>query len=86
MTAKAEPKARTTGVLADQSGGTLDEVKYLVRKLGIRPIGRAGTLRLFDQSAVEQIRDALARKRARQSKQQPQLIHLFRSETVTPSL
>ncbi len=40
-----------------------DEVLYAIRKAGIQPVGRAGIVRLFPESAVVAVRDFLAAKR-----------------------
>lgn len=53
------PQLRTPGVIASELGAPLSRVLYLLRKLNIRPIGRAGVLRLFDRKAVEIIRAEL---------------------------
>ena len=56
------PQLRTPGVIADELGVPLSRVLYVLRKRShdIRPIGRAGVLRLFDRSAVDKVRDELA--------------------------
>jgi hypothetical protein len=63
------PHLRTPGVIAAELGVPLPRVLYLLRKLGhsIRPVARAGTLRLYDRSAVGLLRDhmRLAGKGAR---------------------
>jgi hypothetical protein len=53
------PRLRTVGVLAEEVGASLAQVLYLIRKLNVQPIGRAGTLRLFDQEATEAVRAEL---------------------------
>lgn len=53
------PRLRTPGVIADELGVPLKRVLYALDKLGIRPIGRAGTLRIFDRSAVDRVRAEL---------------------------
>lgn len=53
------PQLRTPGVIADELSAPLSRVLYILRKHNIRPIGRAGVLRLFDRSAVDAVRDAL---------------------------
>jgi hypothetical protein len=55
------PQLRTPGVIADELGVSLSRVLYVLRKRGhaIRPIGRAGCLRLYDRTAVEMVRDEL---------------------------
>lgn len=50
------PQLRTPGVIASELDAPLSRVLYLLRKLNIRPIGRAGVLRLYDRHAVEVIR------------------------------
>lgn len=61
MAANDIPQLRTVGVIAEELNAPLPRVLYILRKHGhdIRPIGRAGTLRLFDRSAVEIVRDEL---------------------------
>jgi hypothetical protein len=53
------PQLRTPGVIASELGESLDRVLYALRRHNIRPIGRAGVLRLYDRAAVEAVRDAL---------------------------
>jgi hypothetical protein len=62
------PRLRTPGVIADELGVPLTRVLYVLRKRGhaIRPIGRAGCLRLYDRTAVEMVRDELRVIRGRQ--------------------
>ena len=43
----------------------LSRVLYLLRKLNIKPIGRAGVLRLYDHAAVETLRGELIPTRPR---------------------
>ena len=50
------PQLRTPGVIAAEVGAPLGRVLYVLRKHGIRPIGRAGTLRLFDSDAAARVR------------------------------
>jgi hypothetical protein len=56
---KTIPQLRTPGVIAGELDAPLSRVLYVLRKLGIKPIGRAGVLRLYDRSAVEAVRTAL---------------------------
>lgn len=57
------PQLRTPGVIAAELGVSLAKVLYILRHRGdIRPIGRAGTLRLYDRSAVDLVRAALAQR------------------------
>jgi hypothetical protein len=53
------PQLRTPGVIASELDAPISRVLYLLRKLNIRPIGRAGVLRLYDRKAVEIIRAEL---------------------------
>ena len=53
------PQLRTPGVIAAELDAPINRVLYLLRKLNIRPIGRAGVLRLYDRTAVEIIRAEL---------------------------
>ena len=54
------PQLRTPGVIAAQLQAPLNRVLYALRSRNVRPIGRAGTIRLYDQAAVERVREALA--------------------------
>ncbi|MHB1424761.1 MAG: hypothetical protein ACYC3I_16445 [Gemmataceae bacterium] len=51
------PQLRTPGVIAAELGVCLSRVLYVLRTRGhfIRPIDRAGVLRLYDQAAVEKV-------------------------------
>ena len=55
------PQLRTPGVIADELGAPLSRVLYVLRKRNqdIKPIGRAGVLRLYDLTAVEAVRNEL---------------------------
>jgi len=54
------PQLRTPGVIAAELGIPLGRVLYILRtRPHIRPIGRAGCLRLYDRKAVEDVRRAL---------------------------
>jgi hypothetical protein len=55
------PQLRTPGVIAAEVGAPLGRVLYILRTRGhlIRPIGRAGCLRLYDRAATEMVREAL---------------------------
>jgi hypothetical protein len=61
----------STGQIAEQIGEDRDAVSYAIRKAGVQPVGRAGLVRLFPQSAVETIRTFLATRR-RPTQSQPQ--------------
>jgi hypothetical protein len=53
------PQLRTPGVIAAELDAPLSRVLYILRNRNIKPIGRAGVLRLYDRAAVETVRDAL---------------------------
>jgi hypothetical protein len=55
------PQLRTPGIIAAELGAPLNRVLYILRARShiIKPIGRAGVLRLYDRAAVEMVRDAL---------------------------
>lgn len=52
-------KLKTLCTIARELGVPLHRVQYAVLARGIKPIGRAGMLRLFDSRGVEQIAAAL---------------------------
>ena len=55
------PQLRTPGVIASQLNVPLGRVLYVLRTRShfIHPIGRAGILRLYNQAAVDAVRDEL---------------------------
>jgi hypothetical protein len=53
----------STGQIAAEIGADRDADAYAIRKAGIEPVGRAGLVRLFPQSAVDTVRTFLAGKR-----------------------
>ncbi len=53
----------TTGQIAEQIGSDRDRVAYAIRKARVEPVGRAGMVRLFPQSAVGIVREFLAANR-----------------------
>jgi hypothetical protein len=60
------PQLRTVGVIATELDKPLHRVQYVLRKLNIKPIGRAGVLRLYDRATVEAVREALRKMDERQ--------------------
>ena len=54
------PQLRTAGVIAAELNAPLSRVLYILRYRNIKPIGRAGVLRLYDRAAVDGVRAALA--------------------------
>jgi hypothetical protein len=65
-TGPAEPTLITPGVIARQVKKPLHRVTYiLANRKHIRPSARAGTLRLYDEQAVAQVRHELTAIEAR---------------------
>ena len=63
-----EPTLNTSGVIAQQLGVSLHRVTYVIKtRRHIKPLARAGRLRLYDQSAVAMIRHELNAIDARHS-------------------
>ena len=55
------PKLITPGVIADQVGKSLQRVQYiLATRPHIRPVAKAGRIRLYESKAIEQVREALS--------------------------
>ena len=57
----------TTGQIAQQVNADRDRVSYAIRKTGVKPVGRAGLVRLFPQSAVATVREFLQSRRAKEN-------------------
>lgn len=51
----------TIGSIARQCGVAVHRVEYILRTRRIDPVGRAASVRLFDEEAVEQIASELRR-------------------------
>jgi hypothetical protein len=66
--ANGTPQLRTPGVIADELGVPVSRVLYVLQKRSheIKPIGRAGVLRLYDRTAVELVRNELCQMDQRQ--------------------
>ncbi|QEL15900.1 hypothetical protein [Limnoglobus roseus] len=63
MTTTIVPTLITPGVIAAEVGVPLHRVTHiLATRPHIRPSARAGTLRLYDQAAVEAVRAEIERK------------------------
>jgi hypothetical protein len=62
------PQLRTPGVIAAEVDAPLGRVLYILRARShlIKPIGRAGCLRLYDRAATEMVRDTLREMDQRQ--------------------
>ena len=62
------PRLRTVGVLAAELNAPLHRVLHILRtRFKIRPAAMAGTLRLYDSQAVDQVRRELNAIDARRS-------------------
>jgi hypothetical protein len=57
-----------TRQIAEQVNEDCHRVSYAIRKAGVKPIGCAGIVRLFPQSAVSTVREFL---KSRQRKENP---------------
>ncbi len=53
----------SSGQIAAEIGEDRDRVSYAIRKAGVKPVGRAGLVRLFPESAIAAIRAFLDAKR-----------------------
>ena len=53
----------TTGDIAKRLNADRDSVAYAIRKAKIKPVGRAGIVRLFSGTALATVGDFLERKR-----------------------
>ncbi len=58
----------STGQIAEEIGQDRDRVSYAIRKVGVKPVGQAGLVRLFPQSAANTVREFLE---SRQGKENP---------------
>lgn len=57
----------STGRIAEEIGEDRDSVSYAIRKAGIQPVGRAGLVRLFPQSAIDAVKGFLNTRRPAQA-------------------
>lgn len=55
----------TVGVIARQLGQPVHKITYVIKTRGIRPIGRAGVARVYDEAAVRMIAEEIRRIDAR---------------------
>lgn len=58
---QSEPALATLGAIADRCGKKVHQVAWVVRKLHLKPRGRAGRLRVFGDKDVETIIAELTR-------------------------
>jgi len=56
-----EIQALTMGVMAERLGVPIHKAQYLVKSRNIKPIERAGNLRIFDEKAIEKLQRELKR-------------------------
>ena len=54
-------KLLTTGVIAERIGVPLHRVVYIIQSRGIKPIARAGPANVYDDAAMESVRDEVRR-------------------------
>ena len=66
--ANSTPQLRTPGIIAAELEAPLSRVLYILRTRCnlIKPVARAGCLRLYDRAAVEAVRDAIRQMDKRQ--------------------
>jgi len=50
----------STGQIADALGEDRDRVSYAIRKMGVKPLGRVGPVRVFPQSVMVRVKAFLA--------------------------
>jgi hypothetical protein len=51
----------TVGVIAERLGEPLHRIEYVLRTRAVKPIGMAGNSRVYDDDALDQIREELRR-------------------------
>jgi hypothetical protein len=56
-----QPVFNTVGTIAQRLAEPLHRVEYVIGARGIKPIGRAGNLRVFSEAAVQRIAGELRR-------------------------
>jgi len=67
----AVPRLVTVGVIGERLGVQVARVAYILRtRPHIRPAARAGTVRLYREIAVAQVRDALGEIEARREQKE----------------
>lgn len=59
MNSTNEPQLLTPGRLAEALDVPLHRVQHVLKTRDIRPIARAGTLRLYNKAAVDRVREEL---------------------------
>ena len=62
-----EPKQMTLGVVAAKLGEPIHVIEYIVRARNIRPVSRAGKLRVFDTEGFDEIKRQLATRPAQRA-------------------
>lgn len=59
--AASAPLVPTVGEISRRLGAPQHRIEYIVRSRDIRPVSRAGNIRVFDESAVQFIASELRR-------------------------
>lgn len=54
----------TSGSIAEQLGVDRDRVAYLLRKARVKPLGRAGIVKVYPEKTVEIVADLLQQSQA----------------------
>jgi hypothetical protein len=61
MTATEVGRLWTVGAIAHRAGVGVHRVEYVIERIGVRPMGRAGIARVFDEQAVTIIEGEIER-------------------------
>lgn len=56
----------TTGKIAEQLGVSRDAVAYAILRIGIKPLDRAGMVRVFPERALQDVKTFLEKKNHKQ--------------------
>jgi hypothetical protein len=64
-----DQKFLTVGAIAARLEQPIHRIQYLIHSRGLRPVGRAGNLRVFDESALTALRQAAAEADLRSGKE-----------------
>jgi DNA-binding transcriptional MerR regulator len=62
---KMEERAITLGVMSSRLNIPIHRVEYLVRARDIKPVSRAGRFRVFDEQAIETLRQEVSQMEQR---------------------
>jgi hypothetical protein len=64
-----DQKFLTVGAISARIGQSISRVQYLIQSRGLRPVGRAGNMRVFDESVLPALRQAAAEADLRSGKE-----------------